>query len=80
MLDKWKENSLVVPGGGRFIIYTKLIHCGNYVATNEYRTILQFEFSAVEKFGFGQIGAMDYYLNQSAFESLSKFGLLREDH
>ena len=52
-INKWEEMSVVIFGG-RYIFDTNGAHRGEYRVSNEYRAILQFEFSA-ENLGFGLI-------------------------
>ena len=77
IINNWKEVSAIVPFGGRYIFDTNGIHRGEYTVSNEFRAILQFEFSAIENLGFGQIGASDYFLHNKSFDILKKTDFLR---
>jgi hypothetical protein len=78
IINKWEEMSVVVPFGGRYIFDTNGAHRGEYRVSNEYRAILQFEFSAAENLGFGLIGPNDFYMNSKSFDFLNNSGLLRD--
>ena len=80
ILNKWVENSISVPFSGRFIFDTNGIHRGEYVVSDMYRAILQFEFSATKNLGFGQIGPLDFYLSSEAYNLLNNFDLLRKEN
>jgi len=80
ILNKWVENPILVPFGGRFIFDTNGIHRGEYIVSDMYRAILQFEFSAVKNLGFGQVGPLDFNLSSDAYNLLNNYDLLRNEN
>jgi hypothetical protein len=73
----FREYSISVPFGFRYLFDTNGIHKGMYSPYNENRVILQFEFSTHSFNPFGEIGPQKFFLDVDSYRYFSALGILR---